>query len=359
MTKVHIWLRAETKPLEERIALTPSVAEQLLQAGFKITVEESTLSAIPAQAYKEIGCDIKPAHSWQSAPSDTIILGLKELSEASWPLTHRHIHFAHVYKEQQGWQEVLRRFKSGDGTLYDLEYLVDDKQRRVAAFGYWAGFAGAAVALKAFGRRQQVDGPVLPKLTSMPSKQALVDDVTSAISQLSQAPKVLVIGAKGRSGRGAVEMAKCVGADVTEWDIAETQIGGPFEDILDFDVLVNCVFVQQALPPFITLPMLNVNDIDPRRLAIICDVSCDPYGTYNPLPIYSSCTTFDEPCLRIVDGENPVDLIAIDHLPSLLPVESSEDFCQQLLPHLLQLDDLTQGVWQRANHIFADKLGQV
>ncbi|WP_076415579.1 saccharopine dehydrogenase [Shewanella sp. UCD-KL12] len=359
MSKAHIWLRAESKPLEERIALTPDVAKQLLNAGFKVTVEESPLSAIPAKDYQQVGCEIAPTHSWHKAPSDTIILGLKELSEESWPLTHRHIHFAHVYKEQQGWQQVLRRFKTGAGELYDLEYLVDDKQRRVAAFGYWAGFAGAAVALKAFARRQQAATPVLNKLTSIPSKQALVDDVADSLSQLSQAPKVLVIGAKGRSGRGAVEMAQSVGAEVTQWDIAETQVGGPFEDILDFDLLVNCVFVQQALPPFITLPMLNTNGIHPRQLSIICDVSCDPYGAYNPLPIYSSCTTFDEPCLRIIKGNNPVDLIAIDHLPSLLPVESSEDFCQQLLPHLLQLDNLNQGVWQRANSVFNDKLSQV
>ena len=368
MTKAHIWLRAESKPLEERIALTPDVARKLLQAGFKITVEESPLSAIPAQEYQGIGCDIVPAHSWQQAPKDTIILGLKELSEDNWPLVHRHIHFAHVYKEQQGWQDVLRRFKTGEGELYDLEYLVDDNNRRVAAFGYWAGYAGAAVALKAFGKRQQLiqlnlsaqaDQPVLDKLTSMPSKQALIDDVAESLSPLTRPPKILVIGAKGRSGRGAVEMAKSVGAEVTQWDMAETKIGGPFEAILDFDVLVNCVFVQEALPPFITLPMLETNGIEPRRLSIICDVSCDPYGTYNPLPIYSSCTTFDKPCLRIIEGDNPVDLIAIDHLPSLLPVESSEDFCQQLLPHLLQLDDLNRGVWQKAKQIFTDKLSQV
>lgn len=37
----HLWLRAETKPMEHRAALTPSTAKELLDAGFKITVERS------------------------------------------------------------------------------------------------------------------------------------------------------------------------------------------------------------------------------------------------------------------------------------------------------------------------------
>jgi saccharopine dehydrogenase (NAD+, L-lysine-forming) len=37
----HLWLRAETKPMEHRAALTPATAKTLLDAGFKITVEKS------------------------------------------------------------------------------------------------------------------------------------------------------------------------------------------------------------------------------------------------------------------------------------------------------------------------------
>jgi len=356
MSKAHIWLRAETKPLEERIALTPNVAKQLLDAGFKITVEESEQSAISSEPYRDIGCDIQPSHSWREAPLDTIILGLKELTEEKWPLAHKHIHFAHVYKNQQGWKEVLQRFTQGQGQLFDLEYLVDENNRRIAAFGYWAGFAGAAVALKAFARRSQQLTPILPKLASSPNQDALVNEIKSLLELNDKPAKVLVIGAKGRSGRGAVEMAKSVGAQVIEWDIEETKVGGPFPQLLECDVVVNCVFVQAALPPFLTTEMLHQAD---RRLSIICDVSCDPYGDYNPLPIYDTCTTFSDPTLRLVEGNNPLDLIAIDHLPSLLPVESSEDFCQQLLPHLLQLDNLEQGVWQRANHVFNQKINQI
>ena len=50
-----------------------------------------------------------------------------------------------------------------------------------------------------------------------------------------------------------------------------------------------------------------------------------------------------------------VDLIAIDHLPSLLPAESSHDFSSQLLPALLDLQGDGTGVWHRAYQSFLEK----
>lgn len=38
--KQHLWLRAETKLHEHRAALTPTTAQQLMAAGFEITVEQ-------------------------------------------------------------------------------------------------------------------------------------------------------------------------------------------------------------------------------------------------------------------------------------------------------------------------------
>ena len=38
---VYLWLRAETKAMEHRAALTPSTCKTLLDRGFKITVERS------------------------------------------------------------------------------------------------------------------------------------------------------------------------------------------------------------------------------------------------------------------------------------------------------------------------------
>ncbi|KAI0682188.1 hypothetical protein BC835DRAFT_1424306 [Cytidiella melzeri] len=72
------------------------------------------------------------------------ILGLKELPESDELLPHTHVQFAHGYKQQAGWSLVLARFYNGGGTLYYLEFLQDESGRRVAAFGFHAGFAGAA-----------------------------------------------------------------------------------------------------------------------------------------------------------------------------------------------------------------------
>lgn len=353
----HIWLRSETKPAEKRTALTPSQAGRLIDAGFRLTVEKSSQSVFPWTLYESTGCEIADEHSWvTAAPADAIILGLKELASSDAPLVHRHIHFAHVYKRQAGWEKFLARFLAGGGCLYDLEFLVDEQGRRVAAFGYWAGFAGAALGLLAWAGHATHQQPVLNAIHARPNQQVLVHDVREAIAKTGRRPVVLVIGALGRCGRGAVELCEAVGADVIRWDLEETQKGGPFEEILGVDVFLNCVFIGKSVPPFLTKEMLQT---DTRHLSVVCDISCDPYGDDNPIPIYSQCTTFGEPVEALLPEPHPLYLIAIDHLPSLLPRESSEDYCEQLITHLLGLNDLEQGVWKRAHDLFCEKMSLI
>ena len=144
----HLWVRAEQRPNEERVGLTPDGAAALVAAGIRVSVEESHVRAIPIDGYRAAGCKIVAENLWPKAPADAIIFGLKELPEDGTPLTHRHIMFGHAYKGQPAGRVLLDRFIAGGGTLHDLEYLVDEAGRRVAAFGYWAGYAGASVALK-------------------------------------------------------------------------------------------------------------------------------------------------------------------------------------------------------------------
>ncbi len=92
--------------------------------------------------------------SWVTAPPGVIILGLKELPESDAPLTHDHVFFGHCFKGQDGWMQLLDRFHRGNGRLLDLEFLHNENGRRVAAFGYYAGFAGAALGLRIWAEKE-------------------------------------------------------------------------------------------------------------------------------------------------------------------------------------------------------------
>ena len=141
---IHLWLRAETKPFERRTALTPETAGKLIASGYTVSVEQCVNRAFDIEQYQQAGCRIVPAASWHTAQPDCYVLGLKELPEPLPALRHRHIYFAHVYKQQSGWKDLLGKFAADRGQLFDLEFLLDENNKRIAAFGHWAGFAGAA-----------------------------------------------------------------------------------------------------------------------------------------------------------------------------------------------------------------------
>ena len=336
----HLWLRAEQRPNEERTGLMPDGAAALIAAGVRVTVERSAVRAVPLDGYVAAGCAIAPENAWPDAPRDAIIFGLKELPEDGTPLIHRHIMFGHAYKAQPAGQVLLRRFMAGGGTLYDLEYLVDDTGRRVAAFGYWAGYAGAAVSLKCWAA--QAHGGIAGPMARYPGRQALLDDLAIQMAATGR-PRVIVIGALGRVGTGASDLCAAMGVPVTKWDMAETASGGPFPEVLDHDIFLNCILARPGCPVFVPRSALTA----PRALRVIGDIACDPTSDFSPIKVYGRATDWDAPALRV--AETPVlDVTAIDNLPSLLPVESSEDYAAQLLPTLLSLPAIDEGVWGRA-----------
>ena len=342
----HLWIRAECRENEDRVGLTPEGAATLLAQGMHVSVEESESRVIPIEDYRKQGCTIVPQNSWPEAPSDAIIFGLKELPSDDGPLRHRHIMFGHAFKGQFSGQRLLKRFKSGNGTLYDLEYLVDESGRRVAAFGYWAGYAGAAVSLMAWAAQQR--GQTCPPVAAYSNKTALLEDLTARLDATgAPRPTAIVIGALGRVGTGAADLCDAMNVPATRWDMPETNHGGPFPQILEHDLFLNCIFARPGTPVFVPKDALTAE----RKLSVIGDVACDPDSDYNPVPIYDAATSWTEPVIRVNEAP-PLDVMAIDNLPSLLPLESSIDYAAQLLPTLKSLDTLDKGVWARAEAEF-------
>ncbi|MEO0751141.1 MAG: saccharopine dehydrogenase [Pseudomonadota bacterium] len=346
----HLWIRAEQRANEERVGLTPEGAASLIAAGMSVTVEDSATRILPTAEYDAVGCTIAPENSWPDAPGDAIVFGLKELPEDGTPLPHRHIMFGHAFKGQHTGKALLKRFKAGGGVLYDLEYLVDEAGRRVAAFGYWAGYAGAAVSLKAWAAQQS--GALCPPVSTWRNKEALLTELAGDMT--GRTPSAIVIGALGRVGTGAADLCEAMGLTPTRWDMEETKSGGPFPEILAHDLFFNCILARPGTPQFVHTTAINAA----RQLSVIGDIACDPDSDYNPIPIYDAATTWADPVIRAHD-DPPLDVMAIDNLPSLLPRESSLDFAAQLLPTLAALDKLDQGVWKRARATFEAHVDEV
>lgn len=354
---VHFWLRHEVKAGEKRTPLLPHQAKVLLDSGFQISVERSNTRCFPDSEYEKAGCRMVESGSWTQAPKDAVILGLKELPEVNDPLVHEHIFFAHCYKNQAGWKDILQRFIKGKGKLYDMEFLTDETGRRVAAFGFSAGFIGMAVGIKQWCVQQFDPQASLGALRYYDSNEDLIEDVKADLQKVKEKlnrdiPSVLVMGALGRSGRGSVTLAEKVGIKkILKWDMEETKNGGPFEEILDVDIFVNCIYLSKPIPPFITKELV---DRTSRKMSVMVDVSCDTSNPNNPVPIYNESTTFFKPVLKCKkDAAVPLDVIAIDHLPSLVPSASSAEYTDALFPHLQQFPN--SPVWDRAIKLFEEK----
>jgi saccharopine dehydrogenase (NAD+, L-lysine-forming) len=74
-----------------------------------------------------------------------------------------------------------------------------------------------------------------PGVESYPNEDALIADVKKALDEgakkAGRLPRVIVIGALGRCGSGAVSALQKAGLpdeNILKWDMAETAKGGPF-----------------------------------------------------------------------------------------------------------------------------------
>ncbi|MFD7964303.1 saccharopine dehydrogenase [Streptomyces zaomyceticus] len=341
-----LWMRHETRPNEQRAALAPEDARRLVERGVLLTVEESAQRVFPVHQYAAAGCEIVPQGSWVShCPAEAYVLGLKELPDEPALLRHRHIFFGHAYKRQAGARPLLRRFEAGGGVLLDLESLVDADGHRLAAFGHWAGYAGAALAV--LHRRGLLTSPLA-------SASRSVLDATLRPAPAGESLTAVVIGAYGRGGRGACDALRTAGVEASRWNSAETRALDR-DALLAHDILVNAIGTDHPVAPFLTRADLD----DPRRrLSVIGDVTCDVGSDLNALPVYDRATDWEHPVERLRRRPRPLDVIAIDNLPSLLPAESSRAFSADLWPLLLTLREGSP-VWERCLYAFRRAVGSL
>lgn len=67
--------------------------------------------------------------------------------------------------------------------MLDLEFLQDESGRRVAAFGYHAGFAGAALGVQVWAKQLLNPGEEIKDVKPYPDEDALVRDLKELVAR--------------------------------------------------------------------------------------------------------------------------------------------------------------------------------
>ncbi|KAG8460478.1 hypothetical protein KFE25_013128 [Diacronema lutheri] len=380
MPPYTIWLRHETARHETRTPLTPDGCADLLASGrIRVVVERSRARAYEDSEYARIGAELhEPAEladpgAWRAQPHKPglLIVGLNALGTPeehdALTIINDHALFARVLKPGSvGAARVLRAWRRGAESvqapplLYDYDSLHDTAGRLVGAtMSRPAGFVGAAHGVRHWyhSRLRDKCGRPLhlppPALASARSCAELLPPIRQLAAQSgAPAPRVLVVGALGRTGRGAVDACYGLGADVVEWDLPQTSGGGPFDELLQYDVVIIAVALRSAVKPLLTDDLIDASG-EQRRLRVIVDVSCSvDQPLVNALPIYAAKASWEAPAVRVRHAP-PLDVIAVGSLASAVGREASIGFSAALVGALRDFPDgrgweSARGAFERA-----------
>lgn len=107
----------------------------------------------------------------------------------------------------------------GGGSIFDIEFMTDDNGKCVVpVFSTMAGLCGMAVGVIAWCHQQLNPDVALPSISAYDDEDQMLAFVKSKLKEIAKKkgvpevfPRIFVIGALGRCGKGAVKMAHKMG----------------------------------------------------------------------------------------------------------------------------------------------------
>lgn len=318
-----IFLRKEYKKNEFRTPLIPSDCRILINKNFKIYVQPSNSRCFIDKEYEENGCILS-----EEIPEDSYILGIKELDLIDERFYgYRNIYFSHTFKGQVESDRVIEKFRRNGGKILDYEYILYENGKRVIAFGYWAGYIGTYLGINQYIRRMN-------NWEDLSNLGGLDKSIVEGIGSIDEI-NVAIIGVNGRCGGGSSYLLSKYGINFRGY-----MRGEKMEGIYDCDIIINCVNVGRDSD----LVIIDDNNIDKfKNLKVLVDVSCDINIKNNPIRLDYKLTNFENPIYKYKN----IDIIAIDNLSSLMPIESSKEFSNKL-KDLLQ----NKNIWEKLEEIY-------
>ncbi|CAG8520244.1 11028_t:CDS:10 [Dentiscutata heterogama] len=274
--------------------------------------------------------------------------------------------------------------------ILDKELMTDAKKRRLVLFGTHAGYAGMIDGLHGLGRRLLGLGYNTP---SLDSAKSTVKDIGATIADEGLpndfSPMTFVFTGTGNVSNGVQQIFKCLpheyiqvkdlkecvmtphkfsnhkvyGCQVYLQDYLIRTDTGKFdtkrhyyENPRDYkslfhtkiapytSMLIHGSYWDSRFPRLITKEQLREiqENSNNRRLLCIADISCDIEGALE----FSHSTTIDDPFFyfdAVKEMEHKKDegegtqIMAVDILPTEIPLESSEHFSRSLYPFMKDL----------------------
>ncbi len=351
---------------DSRVALTPCGAKNLLATNRELTiyVQPSTNRCFTDQEYMDKGCIIS-----EDLSMCDILLGIKEVEWNCLLEDKTYLFFSHTNKKQNCNQRLLQTIIDRKITLIDYEFLFGTGKNRIAAFGYWAGLAGAYNTLRAYGLKYDLFQ--LNPLDELKSKGKLIGELSKVVGK---SDKILITG-NGRVTSGIEEVLQTSGIYKVDLDsflhktfkdpvyyIAEphhyvkkiNQEDYSLKDFKRYPSKYEADFMYLANVTTILLTghywnpqapkLFEMSDVlsDQFKIKLIGDIACDIEGS---VPLTRKISTIKDPFYdydplekRIkapFSGDNNITMMAVNNLAGALAKEASEYFSAQLVNHVL------------------------
>ena len=366
---MKIALIKETKiPVDNRVALSPKQVADLNKRypNHQIVVQSSDIRAFSDEDYREHGVSVV-----NDVSDCDVLFGIKEAKLENLIPNKQYFFFGHFAKMQEYNKPLLQTLMQKGITFCDYEYLVDDEDKRVCAFGWWAGVVGVYYTLRGYGLKYKLYD--LPK----PDLRFTLDNLLDSLKAIDLPKVKLLVTGTGRVSHGAQYVLANIGAKIlTEEEylsfdtvdclsycyvdtdrLVKRKDGGAFSwpdfihhageyesDFLRWakhtDILVCAHFWAPDAPVYLSEEDLRREDI---RIRMIGDVTCDirgsikstirpashadPYYDYNPV------TEQEEPAFSSSDN---ISVMAVDTCPNALAMDTSEYFGDMLIKHVFE-----------------------
>jgi len=396
VNKYRVGIRREDKnQWEARVPLTPQQVKGLIDKGsFEFTVQASEIRAFRNQEYEAVGAQIA-----EDLSHCDLVIGIKEMPVSIFTPEGKYLFFSHTIKGQPYNMGMLKTIMQRGSTLLDYERIVDEQNRRLIAFGPYAGLAGMIDSLWSLGQRLHAEGLTTPlekirQANRYASYEEAVGTIRSVGEEISRnglpsecTPLVIGFAGYGKVSQGAQKVllnlpvveispdqllalkdgaANCIYKVVFKEEHTVTHLAGqpfelqhyyknPSEYVGDFEkylpklsILMNCVYWEKRYPRIVTKDALaRLYRSASPKLKVIGDISCDVNGS---VECTSHCTDSGQPTYlydtvtgeehNALVGNGPL-ILAIDNLPAELASDSSREFggiLMNMLPEFTRAD---------------------